>query len=428
MAKGSRKRKQSARGAESVEAAPVRELEVFGPDPLAARLRRMIGGFIEDLVATELDEALGAGWYERTGPEGEAARRGHRHTWRTRELTTSCGPATIRVQRARLFGEDGAPSEEWASALVPRYKRRMRAVDDAILGAYLAGANSRRIRGALRPLLANAPLSKSAVSRVVYGLKQAFETWREERLEDKPIVYLFLDAIAVKVRVAGAVESVPILVALGVTETGEKELLGLQLMASESTAAWRAMVDDLVRRGLRAPLLCIIDGNPGLRRAVAETWPRAQVQRCAVHKLRNLEAHCPKRALDDLRTDFHAITEARGLAAAKQAYARFVARWERRCPGVVRSLEEAGAELLTVFRFPRAQWKCLRTTNAIERLQEEFRRRIKTQASLPTEASVLALFHGLYASGQIRMRRIDGWQQLGKVIAAHQPARLTLAA
>jgi putative transposase len=430
MAKGSRKQKRKASHTEPTVVTPMRELELelFGPDPLAQRLRGLIGGFITDAVAAELDEVLHAGRYQRIGSDGEEARRGYRHTWRTRDLTTSFGPSTIRVQRARLFDADGAPSEEWQSTLVPRYARRMRAVDDAILGTYLAGANSRRIRGALRPLLADAPLSKSAISRVVPRLKQAFEAWRTERLDAKPIVYLFLDAIAVNVRVDGAVQSTPILVALGVTETGEKELLGLQLMASESTAAWKAMVEDLVARGLRAPLLCIIDGNAGLRRAVGETWPQAHVQRCVVHKLRNLEAHCPKRAVHDLRDDFHAITEAKSLAAAEKAYAAFIASWQRRCPGVARSLAEAGKELLTFFRFPRAQWKCLRTTNAIERLHEEFRRRIKTQASLPTEASVLYLFHALYASGQIRMRRIDGWQQLVKVIAAHQPTVLTRAA
>lgn len=393
MAKGSRKQKRKARQTEPAAGTRMGEpeLELFGPDPLAQRLRALVGGFIEDAVATELDEVLHACRYQRTGGEGEDARRGYRHTFRTRELTTSFGPTTIHVQRARLFDQDGAPSEEWQSTLVPRYARRMRAVDDAILGTYLAGANSRRIRGALRPLLAHAPLSKSAISRVVQRRKQAFEGWRTERLDDKPVVYLFLDAIAVHVRVDGAVQSTPILVALGVTETGEKELLGLQLMASESTAAWKAMVDDLVARGLRAPRLCIIDGNAGLRRAVGETWPAAAVQRCVVHKLRNLEAHCPKRALDALRADFHKITEAKSRAAAEKAYARFVACWQRRCPGVARSLAEAGKELLTFFCFPRAQWKCLRTTKAIERLHEEFRRRIKTQASLPTEAGALPL-------------------------------------
>ena len=119
MAKGSRKRRRQARGPAEDEVTPARELELFGPDPLAVRLRAMVGGFIEDLVAGELDEALRAGWYERTAPEGEGARLGYRHTSRRRELTTSLGPTTIRVQRARLFDEDGAPSGEWRSTLEP---------------------------------------------------------------------------------------------------------------------------------------------------------------------------------------------------------------------------------------------------------------------------------------------------------------------
>ena len=147
-----------------------------------------------------------------------------------------------------------------------------------------------------------------------------------------------------------------------------------------------------------------------------------------MHGLRNVEAHCPKRALDDLRTNVHEITEVKSLAAAEEAYARLIACWQRRCPGVARSLQEAGKELLTFFRFPRAQWKCLRTTHAIARLHEEFRRRIRAQASLPTEASVRYLFPARYASGQIRMRRIDGWQHLATMIAADQPVTLTAAA
>ena len=121
------------------------------------------------------------------------------------------------------------------------------------------------------PRCAHAPLSKSAISRVVQRLKQAFEAWRPARLDDKPVMYLVLDAIAVNVRGDEAVQSTPLLIAVGVTETGAKELLGLQLMASESTAAWKAMVGDLVARGLRAPRLCIIDGDAGLRRAVGDS-------------------------------------------------------------------------------------------------------------------------------------------------------------
>ncbi len=428
MGKSTKNRHATSTPTEGPEAAVAPELSVFGPDPLAERLRDLIGDFIAKLVAEELDEALRARRYQRTDEADAGGRLGYRHTRRTRELATSLGTATIPVQRARLFDATGAPTVEWRSHLLPRYARRARAVDDAILLAYLSGANSRRIRGALRPLLQDAPLSKSAVSRVVRALKQAFDTWRTQRLEDRPLAYLFLDAIAVPVRTNRRVQTVPVLVALGVHANGDKELLGLMLMASESRAAWRAMVEDLVSRGLREPVLCVIDGNAGLRQAIAGTWPRALVQRCVVHKLRNLEAHGPKAALVDVRRDFQAITDAESAEAARAAYAHFVRTWQGRCEGVVRSLLEAGEELLTVYRFPKSQWKCLRTTNAIERLHEEFRRRIQTQASLPGESSVLYLLFGLYESGQIRMRRIDGWPEVPLARLTLRPDLLRAAA
>jgi transposase-like protein len=420
MAKTTRKS-----GGEEPAAAPARELQLYGPDPLAVRLRTMVGGLIEQLVAEEVDDALHARRYERVADEGE--RLGYRHGARERELATSIGSATIRVPRARLFDGAGEAASEWSSSLVPQYARRARAVDDAVLGLYLSGANSRRIRGALRPLLDAAPLSRSAVSRVVAGLKRAFDAWRTARLDDKRIAYVFLDAIAVKMRVNRRVESMPVLVALGVHESGDKELLGIMVMASESTESWKAMVRDLDARGLCEPVLCVIDGSAGLRNAIKTTWPRARIQRCVVHKLRNLEAHCPKRALDDLRADFHAITEAESEKLARKAHARFVRVWQSRAEGVAASLLEAGDELLTFFGFPRSQWKSLRTTNAIERFQEEFRRRVKTQASFPRESSVLHLFYALWESGQIRMRRLDGWQDIPRALAALRPERLKQA-
>ena len=140
-------------------------------------------------------------------------------------------------------------------------------------------------------------------------------------------------------------------------------------------------------------MLTIIDGNAGLRRAVGEIWPRAAVQRCCVHKLRNLERKAPKHVLAEIRDDFHRIVYATSADAARAAYATFERTWAKRCPGVVTSLREGGNELLAFFEFPKAQWKTLRTTNTIERLHDEFRRRVKTQGSLPSEdAAVVLLF------------------------------------
>ena len=131
---------------------------------------------------------------------------------------------------------------------------------------------------------------------------------------------------------------------MGVSDTGDKVLLGLHLMGRESTAAWTTFVEDLATRGVTDPALVIIDGNAGLRHAVGQTWPRAAVQRCVVHKLRNLEAHAPKRSGADLRGDFHAITEADTLAAARRAYDRFWRMWRPHAESVARSLEEAGLD------------------------------------------------------------------------------------
>jgi putative transposase len=381
-------------------------------------LRGMLRVLLLDLVNEELEQMLHSRAYERG-----SQRRGYRHGTRPRTLTTGLGRAELEIPRARLFGADGK-TVEWRSEVIPRYARRTGEVDSSVLRAYLSGVNQRRIRVALEPLVGGSGLSKSAVSRVVDRLRGGFKAWRSRRLDEGYYPYLFLDGIAAKVRMGRKVESVPVLVALGVRIDGEKELLSIQLMGSESKAAWRDFVDDLAQRGLGEPVLCIIDGNAGLRSAIGQVWPRAAVQRCVVHKLRNLEAHCPKRMVDELRSDFHAITEARSLARAQAAHRAFSRRWYTRVPGVARSLEEAGEELLTFYAFPSDQWKCLRTTNAIERLNEEFRRRIKTQCSIPSGESLVSLMYGLYESGQIRMRRIDGWQLLSDVVATRRPEQL----
>ena len=383
------------------------------PDPLHDHVRQVVRHLIEQLVEAELDEALGGRRYVRCAAGG---RRGYRHAARERTLTTSSGATALTVPRARLFDEPGAATQEWHSQLLPRYHRRSRAVDETVLGAYLAGTNTRRMQRALQPLLKGAPLSKSAVSRVMRTLRESFEAWRTRPLDSEPIAYLFLDGIAVKVRVDRRVQSVPILVALGVTATGEKRLLALQLMGNESKAAWGALVEDLASRDLPAPVLVVMDGNAGLRHAVGQAWPQAAVQRCVVHKLRNLEAHAPKRVVDEIRATFHAITEADSERAARAAYTRFLRTWRRRAESVARSLEEGGDELMTFFRFPRSQWKCIRTTNMIERLNEEFRRRLKTQGSHPLEASVLRLLYALYQSGQINLRRLDGWYDIPRAL------------
>lgn len=385
---------------------------LLGPDPLTEALRGKIRETIMTLVEGELAEVLAALPYERTGQ-----RRGYRHGSKSRTLTTGLGAVPMEIPRARMI-QDGHV-QEWQSHLVRRYERRAVAVDSALLGVYLSGANQRRMKGALSPLLRDAPLSKSAVSRLVGRLAALFEQWRRRDLRDEKILVLYLDAIALRVRIAQKVVSVPVLVALGVRADGQKVVLDMELLSSESAECWGGLIAGLISRGLARPRLCVIDGSKGLRAAVEQNWIGTAVQRCTVHKLRNLERHVPRHALEEVRTDYHQIVYADSLEAARSAYRAFLVKWSKRASKVAESLEEAGEELLTFYRFPKTQWKSLRTTNAIERLNGEFRRRVKTQGSLPNASAAERLLFGVLASGQIRMRRIDGWKELGRIPEDH---------
>ena len=149
--------------------------------------------------------------------------------------------------------------------------------------------------------------------------------------------------------------------------------------------------------------------------ALREQWPSLSIQRCTAHKLRNLEARAPVRLREELAEDHRRMIYAETRAAAEQARARFTKKWRLRCPAVVECLEEAGDDLLTFLRFPRTQWKALRTTNALESINGEFRRRTKTQASLPGQDAVLLLLFGLLRSGHVKLRKIDGWDERERV-------------
>jgi len=381
---------------------------LFGPDRLTEALRGKVREMILTLAEAELSEVLAVLPYERKGE-----RRGYRNGKRERWVSTGLGATVIELPRARLG--QGEQEKEWQSKLIERYQRRARSVDSALLGCYLSGANGRRIRGALSPLLRGAPLSKSAISRIVGRLQALFTEWRKRSLKEEAVVLLYLDAIALRVRIANKVVSAPVLVALAVKADGQKVVLDLELLQSESSECWGGFVEGLVGRGLKRPCLVIIDGNKGLRAAVDKNWPGIEVQRCTVHKLRNLERHVPRHALEEVKSDYHRIIQAESLEQARKAYREFVLKWKKLAPKVVVSLEEAGEELLTFYSFPNSQWKSLRTTNAIERLNGEFRRRVKTQGSLPSAQAAELLLFGLIISGQIHMRRIDGWQDLKQV-------------
>jgi putative transposase len=376
-------------------------------------IRRRARGLIDAIVEEELEAALGAAPSARVG----LARQGYRHGTRERTLTTSLGPTTFAMPRARVSTRPGTTAE-WRSDLVPRYQRRSERVDEAILGVYLSGTNTRRIKGALAPLLRGGPLSKDAVSRLVGRLAEDFETGRRRDLAEDQVQYLILDGWYPKVRIGKRRVRVPVLVTLGVRADGQRVVLDVRLAGDESTAAWRDVIRDLVERHVGRPRLAIIDGSAGLAAALGEQWPSLALQRCTTHKLRNLEAKAPVRLREELAEDYRRMVYAESRSLVEQARARFVKKWRLRCPAVIEGLDEAGDALFTFLRFPKSQWTALRTTNALERINEEFRRRTKTQASLPGQEAVLLLLFGLLRSGQVKLRKLDGWQEMEAVKTA----------
>ena len=371
-------------------------------DPLETAVRGRIRGFIEEMLEAELHAALQRGRYDRQGTT-----RGHRHGHRARQLVGTFGPVTLSVPRGRLAGADGRTSE-WRNQTIPAYRRLTRRAEALIAGAYLSGTNTRRVRRALGVLFGGA-IGKDVVSRAWHKVQTNWEAWQQRDLSKDDIVRLILDGTVVRVRLDRKATSLSVLVALGVRRDGQKVLLALRNMGGESEAAWRALLDDLVARGLAAPELVIVDGAPGLEKAIAALWNDVPVQRCTVHKHRNLLAHAPKKLCDEISADYADMIYASAAQEVEAKRKAFVRKWRLRCRPVADSLEEAGEKLFTFLRFPPEQWKSVRTTNAIERLHEEFKRRIKTQCLLPCAETACMLFWALLASGQINLRRVAGW-------------------
>jgi transposase-like protein len=260
------------------------------PDTTEAEIRARIRGMIEAIVEEELEATL-AGRSQRVG----AARTGYRHGARERQLTSSLGKigkTTIMLPRARLKDADGEESE-WHSRTIPHYQRRTERVDGALLGSYLSGINTRRLRGALSPLLRGAPLSK--VSRLVGRLRNEFTAWATRDLAAEEVCYIS----------ARSRTRVPVLVTLGACRRRPPHSAGdIRIAGQESEAAWRELVHSLVARYLGTPALAVIDGNPGLQAVLLAQWPQIAIQRCTNHKLRNLRAKALAHLREELAEDY----------------------------------------------------------------------------------------------------------------------------
>ncbi len=391
-----------------------------GYDPIEDRLRQNIRATIEALFEEELADFIGRCRYGR----GEGLKKGYRHGHRERQLIGTFGTETVSVPRARLE-DDAGKITEWRSKALPRYQRLTKKAEALIASVYLAGTNTRRVKRALYGLFEGA-VGKDVVSRAWRKVKVDWDAWCARSLVDEDIVRLILDGTVIKTRLDRKATNISVLAAIGVRRDGQKVLLSIKNMGGESKAAWGTFLGDLDARGLKRPEFVIVDGAPGLEAALVALWGEAlPIQRCTVHKNRNLLGHAPKHMHDELTEDYRDMVYADSAAEIETRRKAFLRKWRLKCKAVADSLEEAGDRLFTFTRLDPSQWKSARTTNAIERLNEEFRRRIKTQTVLPCAETVPMLLWALMASGQIQMRKVDGWETLSQPI---EPIALDLAA
>jgi putative transposase len=404
-----------------------------GFDPIEERLRMNVRATIEAVFEEELASFLGRLRYDR----GDGAAKGYRHGHRERQLTGTFGTETVRVPRPRIEDETGKVTE-WRSNALPRYQRLTKKAETLIAAVYLAGTNTRRVKRALFGLFEGA-VSKAVVSRARAARSRSTGTpgvraASPMRISSALAIVLgpmadngsLLDGTVIRTRLDKKATNISVPAAIGVRRDGQKVLLSIRHMGGESTSAWRQFLDDLDTRGLKRPDFVIVDGAPGLGAALTALWgDDLPIQRCTVHKHRNLLAHAPKHMHDELTEDDRDMIYADTPAEIEKRRKAFLRKRRLKCRAVADSIEEAGARLFTFTRLDPTQWKSARTTNAIERLNEEFRRRIKTRTVLPCAETVPMLLWALLASGQIQMRKVDGWETLTQPI---EPMPLDLAA
>jgi transposase-like protein len=343
-------------------------------------LREMVRGAIrmtlEFVLEEEIREIVGAGRYRRA-----LGRKDRRNGSYMRELITSFGAVQLSVPRSRSSGSAGACLGEYA--------RRSEDVDDAITAAYVHGVSTRNMEKVTQALMGES-VSRSTVSRVTKTLDERVEALRKAPIEG-PILYLYLDATFLDARWARVVENVSALVAYGVGEDGKRRLLGITIGPEESEDSWAELLQQLVDRGLHGVRLVISDAHAGLAKAVRRLLPEARHQRCIVHLERNVLAKVPHRLRARVGRELSRIFDAESPKIAKDRLDGFVAGLGKQTPEAVEVLVNGFIAATQFFLFPKPHWRRIRSSNGIERLHGEIKRRIRSVGAFPDRASALRL-------------------------------------
>jgi len=347
---------------------------------IRADIKESVGGYMSELMDTELTDFLGRKRYERR--EGND---NHRNGSYDRKYTLKgIGEVAVRVPRDR--------KGDFETQVIPRSKQYEDVLREDLCVMFLSGVSTRTL-SLISEKLIGRKVCATEVSNSSKQLAEAVEGWRQRDLSIEPIKYVYVDGTLFSMRIDGSIEKVPVLVSIGVTETGYRTVLGLQSGDKESATSWREMFNDLKRRGLDASRvqLGIMDGLPGLERVFKEEFTKAKVQRCQVHVARNVLAKVPTKLKKDVADQVRSIFYASSKSKAIEFFESFKAEREKDLPSAVKCLENSLNSCLTYLQFPQEEWICLRTTNVIERVNKEFKRRTKPMEILAGERSCYTL-------------------------------------
>jgi putative transposase len=356
--------------------AAVNELFSKSPDGL----REIVRAVMQEMLEAEMTDALGAEKGERT-----AARLGYRSGYYTRTLVTRVGKLELRVPQDR----DGRFSTE----LFERYQRSEQALVATLAEMYVQGVSTRKVKAITEELCGHA-FSASAISAINKRLDDSLEAFARRPLE-QPFPYLILDARYEKVRDGGVVMSQAVLVAVGVDWDGRRQILAVEMANRESRSSWKDFLLALRGRGLNGVELVVADDHAGLRSAVREVLAEAAFQRCYVHFLRNALDHLPRKADDDCLQELRWLYDRRSVEEARRDLAAWIAKWGARYQKLVAWVEENIDETLTFYRLPRQHHKHLKSTNMLERFNEEIRRRTYVVRIFPNSNACCRLIRAL---------------------------------
>ena len=343
-------------------------------------MRRLVERVVQEVLETEITRFLEAEPYERT-----RERRGYRNGYKPRLLKTRVGTLELLVPKDR--------EGQFQTELFERYQRSEKALLLAIMQMYLEGVSTRKVR-AITEELCGLEISKSQVSALSQQLDEEIQRWRERPLE-RSYPYLVVDARYEKVRRGGQVVSQGVLLVVGISPEGYREILGVWVADSENETSWSEVFAELSRRGLQGVRYVVSDDHQGLRKALQRHFQGAIWQRCQVHLIRNVLNLASRKDRGAVVEQLRSITEAPTREAAREALGRAVAVLEKKHPKVAAFLEDQGEETLAVYELPSEHRRRMRSTNLLERLNQEIKRRTRVIRIFPNEAACLRLISAL---------------------------------